>query len=86
MPLSPRKLTDLERQAYLGFMARYRAIDLEATLARDRTQADERAFVAALAERLGLDEGSIGTKYTMNTTTWTLDRVRKPSPPPKPEG
>lgn len=75
---TPRKLTDLERQAYLGFMARYREIDLSAQLARERTLADERAFVEALAGRLGLDPGSIGTRYTVNVQTWALDPVEAP--------
>lgn len=72
-------LTDLERQAMLGFAARYQAIDLQARLARTQTEADERTFVAALAGRLGLDPASIGNRYTVNTQTWTLERVEAKS-------
>src|SRR5262249_38356401 len=73
----PLTLTPLERQAYTGFMARYQAIDLSAQLARERTEADERAFVASLA--VGLEVDSIGAKYRVNTEAWTLEPVSEPS-------
>lgn len=75
----PFKLTELERQAYLGFLARYQAIELQATVAREQTTADERVFVAGLAARLGLDPASIGSRFTVNTQTWTLERAEAKS-------
>jgi hypothetical protein len=73
----PRKrfhhLTELERQAYVGFAARYRMIDLEAAAAKSAVEADERRFVEALAARLGLEASSIGGRYTVNANTWTLE-------------
>lgn len=79
------KLTDLERQAYVGFAARYRAIEAEAQLAKEQTLADERTFVVSLAERLGVDPKAIGVSYRMNMQTWELEPVPKPPPEPKTE-
>lgn len=62
-------LTELERIAFIGIQARYRAAELSAKLEQLTASNDDKILAAHLGERIGIDI----TKYRIDPSTWSLE-------------